>query len=327
MSKNSVRNDNTCLNCGKENLEDRFCPRCGQENVESHQSFRGLVFHFFEDLTHYDNAFWKTMKYLLFHPARLTKEYLSGKRKQFVPPVRLYIFISFVTFFLPTILPNYDSGDDPKPLLKKETTITEVDSIKPLPKPRTSFLGSDQYESVAHLDSLEALKPESERMGDLQHWMLSKAISRKSNLSADEIDEKFKDTFINNIPKALFLYMPLFGFWLWIFHGKRRWFFFDHAILTLHYFAFILLIITLSVNVLDRLIDLLPDSFDYILSNINGFITCSWIVIYFYIAHKRMYGESKAISFVKSTFLLSINIILAALLMICLAFYAWLNVH
>ncbi|MUH01775.1 DUF3667 domain-containing protein [Scytonema sp. UIC 10036] len=32
-----------------------------------------------EDFTHYDGQFWKTIKYLLFRPGKLTKEYLQEK--------------------------------------------------------------------------------------------------------------------------------------------------------------------------------------------------------------------------------------------------------
>lgn len=120
MSKHHLRHDKICANCGHL-VEQRFCSACGQENTETRQSFGHLIHHFFEDLTHYDGAFWRTMKYLLLRPAYLTKQYLAGKRSSFVPPVRLYIFISFVTFLLPHLLPEGHSekiikvGDLPLP--------------------------------------------------------------------------------------------------------------------------------------------------------------------------------------------------------------------
>ena len=105
MSKNKIRIDKTCLNCNYV-VESKFCPNCGQENVETRKSFYHLFVHFFEDLTHYENAFWRTIKNLLLKPAALTKEYLSGKRMSYLAPVRLYIFISFATFFIFSVLPN-----------------------------------------------------------------------------------------------------------------------------------------------------------------------------------------------------------------------------
>lgn len=98
MAHDDLRKDKTCQNCFHV-VENKFCPNCGQKNTETRQSFAHLFTHFVEDFTHYDNAFWTTIKNLLFKPGLLTKEYLSGKRQRFVPPVKLYIFVSFVTFF------------------------------------------------------------------------------------------------------------------------------------------------------------------------------------------------------------------------------------
>ena len=105
--KNPLRKDKTCLNCNYV-VEQRFCPNCGQENTDTRKTFYHLFVHFFEDLTHYENAFWKTIRNLILKPAALTKEYLSGKRLSYLAPVRLYIFISFVTFFMFNILANED---------------------------------------------------------------------------------------------------------------------------------------------------------------------------------------------------------------------------
>jgi hypothetical protein len=126
MSKNTIRKDKNCLNCNFPNVEDRFCPKCGQENIDSHQSFGGIVFHFFEDLTHYDSGFFKTIKYLLFNPVKLTKEYLAGKRKQYVAPIKLYFFISFITFLIPSILPPIDG----KEIVKEEKTYYDESKTK-----------------------------------------------------------------------------------------------------------------------------------------------------------------------------------------------------
>ena len=122
MSKSALRKDKTCLNC-RHVVEMRFCPNCGQENTDSRKTFHHLFIHFFEDLTHYENAFWRTIRNLLFKPAALTKEYLSGKRLSYLAPVRLYIFISFLTFFLFTVIP--DSEDH---LIKSNQT-TSVKTV------------------------------------------------------------------------------------------------------------------------------------------------------------------------------------------------------
>ena len=129
MSHDKIRDHIDCLNCGKI-VTEKYCPNCGQENAESRKSFSYLFTHFVEDLTHYDNAFWKTIQYLLFRPSRLTREYLAGKRKKYVAPVKLYIFISFITFLLIAMFPTNvnEKIDKSEKALNKEISKT-VDSI------------------------------------------------------------------------------------------------------------------------------------------------------------------------------------------------------
>ena len=106
MGKGPIRQDKTCLNCNNSVIK-RFCPDCGQENTESRKSFHYIFSHFFKDFTHYDNAFWRTIYNLLFKPAALSKAYMSGKRLYYLDPIRLYIFISFTTFFITRIIYPY----------------------------------------------------------------------------------------------------------------------------------------------------------------------------------------------------------------------------
>jgi hypothetical protein len=55
-------------------LENRFCSNCGQENTDTRKTFHHLFIHFFEDLTHYENAFGKLLK--SFETGTLTNAYL-----------------------------------------------------------------------------------------------------------------------------------------------------------------------------------------------------------------------------------------------------------
>ncbi|WP_312324775.1 DUF3667 domain-containing protein [Soonwooa sp.] len=46
------------------------------------------------------------MKNRLFKLGKLTNTYIEGKRQIFVPPVKLYIFVSFITFFVFAFFPT-----------------------------------------------------------------------------------------------------------------------------------------------------------------------------------------------------------------------------
>ena len=99
MKHSHLRHDKHCLNCGA-HVADRFCSHCGQENTEPIESFVHLISHFFADVTHWDSQFLTTIKYLVFKPGFLTRQYNAGKRLSYLNPIRMYIFISAVFFLL-----------------------------------------------------------------------------------------------------------------------------------------------------------------------------------------------------------------------------------
>ncbi|MBX2922587.1 MAG: DUF3667 domain-containing protein [Chitinophagaceae bacterium] len=101
MSHLKERKEKNCLNCNAE-VAGRYCQVCGQENIETKESFRHLVIHFFNDITHYDGKFLNTVKYLLLRPGFLTAEYTRGRRFTYLHPIRMYVFTSaffFLIFF------------------------------------------------------------------------------------------------------------------------------------------------------------------------------------------------------------------------------------
>lgn len=155
MSKETLRKDTTCLNCGHE-VAERYCPNCGQENTVSRKTFHHLFRNFFEDLTHYDRAFWKTIFTLIFKPASLTKAYMQGKRLSYLPPIRLCIFISFITFLLFSFFPNKTVAITTKPA-EKEAIVTSVPSIDSLHIEEKSIDGLTEI-GILSQDSNDTIK-------------------------------------------------------------------------------------------------------------------------------------------------------------------------
>ena len=98
MSHHKHRKQSDCLNCGTI-VTGNFCQNCGQENIEVKESFFQIVYHFIEDITHFDGKLIKTLKLLISKPGFLTEEYVAGKRATYIHPIRMYIFISAVFFF------------------------------------------------------------------------------------------------------------------------------------------------------------------------------------------------------------------------------------
>ena len=99
MSQPPLRKENNCLNCGA-TVQGRYCHVCGQENTEPKETFWHMFTHFFYDITHFDGSFFVTLKDLLFKPGFLSREYMLGRRKKYLHPVRMYVFTSAVFFLV-----------------------------------------------------------------------------------------------------------------------------------------------------------------------------------------------------------------------------------
>jgi hypothetical protein len=370
MSHGKLREEKNCLNCGHL-VEERFCPHCGQENIQPKQPFHYLFTHFIEDFTHYDGQFWKTIKYLLIRPGRLTKEYLEGKRQSYVAPVKLYIFISFITFFLPSLFGDSEEAQDhkkkthasqeidkekareekiakftdslaqhfSKERLQKDSLTKvqdikvseingndiETDALEETEDGKMMVLGAKnmkQYDSLHNINSRNRpvfvfLKPFAEKIFHMQEQGMNK----------DQIFDRFSDTFVHTIPKALFVYLPLFAFFLWIFHNKKKWWFFDHGIFSLHYFSFLLLG-TLILIFYSKLSNLLPDNgFLTILNIIIYTAAILYISLYFFVAHHRVYESSRTMSVFKGIFLFLINSIGIMCMFLILMYVSFLMMH
>ncbi len=383
MSHSPIRKDKTCLNC-RHVVDLRFCPNCGQENTDTRKTFHHLFIHFFEDLTHYENAFWKTIKNLIFRPASLTKEYLSGRRLSYLAPVRLYIFISVVTFFLIAVIPEKENKNDDvikitdgkkKPdnglytkfngdyakkvqeerrkdsirqdsvyqskinkkikridALQKKGELTELEAkaMKKVfqevqKKKRDDLSFNFGYTSIAEMDSIRKVNPGE--VNDFEYWLNKKTIPITDKYDSDEIIAKFSEQAERNFPKTLFIYMPLFAFLLWLLHNKKRWYYFDHGIFTLHYFSFLLLV--------TLLLFLTSTAFDYcgdytvvrILKTIINLVGYLWMFYYIFPAHHRFYGETRWVSFFKTCLIYFVNTILFSILIILFFLYTFINIH
>jgi hypothetical protein len=364
MSHGKIREEKNCLNCGH-HVEEHFCPHCGQENTEPRQPFHYLFTHFIEDFTHYDGQFWKTLKYLMIRPGQLTKEYIVGKRQIYVAPVKLYIFISFITFLLPAFLP---SGENHK---EKETKATNVEQKQADQEKAKQTLEQLQKEGILSVENTEKAKKVIDKQEadstlsedglfdstfdkennkvlgasnlkeyDSLHktsgstlYTISRPFAKKTfelkeeGLNKEEIKERFIETFVHTLPKALFIYLPIFAFFLWIFHNKKKWWYFDHGIFTLHYFSFLLLCILIFM-VKDSLISLLPQyGIIRVVNTLASVFLFFYLCVYFFIAHHKVYETRKRTSILKGILLFMINSFGLFVMLLVLLYISFLMIH
>jgi len=104
MGKNR-RKAIVCFNCKVKLKQDHnYCPNCGQENHDKRASISVLANDFVNDYVGFDNKLFRSLKPLLFNPGKITAEYLDGKRKHFIRPIRMFLFLSFIYYGLSLFL-------------------------------------------------------------------------------------------------------------------------------------------------------------------------------------------------------------------------------
>jgi len=90
----------SCLNCSA-SVEGGFCQRCGQSVREnSDRSIGKLLSDFLGNVFFLDNRFLLSVRYLFAMPGRMTVEFIEGKRKKFISPVTLFLFINLIYYFV-----------------------------------------------------------------------------------------------------------------------------------------------------------------------------------------------------------------------------------
>jgi hypothetical protein len=215
----------------------------------------------------------------------LTKEYLAGKRKSQVSPVQLYIFVSFVTFFLPSILPDVHKKDS----TINSISVPDIDSLNFANDYKgVSMFGLENVKSIAELDSIQRTLSQETKLSFFKYSIYEKSII----ISQWDINKKrFIESIYHNFSKFIFLYMPVFAFWLWVFHSKKKWLYFDHGVYTLHYFSLILLLISLYILIHWVISFFHPHRY------VSIFLVAAmtfYFIYYFFLSHHKMYGQSRA---------------------------------
>lgn len=91
-----------CRNCGwpLDASPPPFCPGCGQEVRFKPPTVGEFLQQFGGAYLSTEGALWRTLKLLFTQPGELTKQYLNGRRKHYVLPLRLYLTLSVVALLL-----------------------------------------------------------------------------------------------------------------------------------------------------------------------------------------------------------------------------------
>ena len=343
MSHLKARKGNDCLNCNAV-VHGRFCGVCGQENTEPAESAGHLVSHFFNDITHFDGKFFSSLKYLIFRPGFLSNEYKRGRRVNYLNPVRMYVFTSFIFFLFffsvyhmdnlgfinnidkPTnkVVDGMDSAtfvkfahslDSTKLLSRQDAkellTIRDSQSVK-----ITDYKSHGQYDSLIKSGKVK----DSWLVRLFAHKQID--IQKKYGHDRDKLFENFLGSFTHMFPQMLFVSLPLFALFLKILYWRRKSFYYvSHAIFSLHLyiFTFIVLLVIISLSKLHNVWH------TGIISWLTGFLYVG-IFFYLYKAMRNFYGQGRGKTILKFLLLDTYLFIVVSLIFLGFLLFSFLKV-
>lgn len=334
MSHGHLRKERNCLNCGTY-VQGRYCQNCGQENIEPKETFWGMVTHFVADIFHYDGKFLSTLRILLFRPGFLTKEYISGKRVKYLPPVRMYVFTSAVFFlFYFSFLRSDDTVkiNTGNRLSKKERARTAklyamkiktdansaalqeqyallMDSTREdltandLPDLASVVIGSpvlvrgNYYNRVEEYDSLQKTLPRKERDG----WFTALLTRRLVDLNLKyrgtpgRANARIWEAIVHRVPYMLFISLPIFALLLRLLYVRRKQFIFMDHAVLTLHLYIFCFVIYFFMLVVDKIASLSGWYYLTILSVLLGLC----MPFYLYKAMRYYYGQRRGKTILK----------------------------
>ena len=208
-----------CLNCGTAfgAPPPRFCPQCGQEALvrpptlmEFLQQFGGAYFAT-------EGALWRTLK-LLLRPGALTRQYLAGRRKHYVLPLRLYLSLSLPVLLALRLLAGADMG-----VVQVNTQAERPDNMRITLGRGSTGLRDGQFFCT-----------------DLPAWLCHRA-QRRIDLAPAAFQREVAgigERMAGNLGAGMFVLLPAFALWLKLAYAGRGLRFTEHLVVALHVHSF-----------------------------------------------------------------------------------------
>jgi len=194
---------------------------------------------------------------------------------------------------------NTDSlrkGGMPDSIIKKmNDALVKRDSLKLAGKDEADLfnISAKKYPTAAAYDSLQKLLPSSNRDGWLTRLFVRKVIEIRNEINSDKngFFEKFKEKILHSFPKILFISLPFFALILKLVYIRRKQYYYtSHGIFTIHLYCatFILMLVYILFNQLQGTTSWKWLNVVFIIIDL---VTWLYMMIYFYKAMRKFYGQ------------------------------------
>ena len=304
------RPDQPCLNCG-DTTYGNYCPNCGQAKREVAVSVVALVMDVLEDQFILHRALPRTIGNLIFKPGKLTAEYVNGRIVSYIAPFRLYLVTSVLFFLLLSFVGlraldrvQVNSGDgaaDPDSvaagLERGVGALAAIDTSAMPPEARAQIAAARaaMQQQAEALDSagIQVPSPVPVPPGTLQPWARGFEMNTGFGAATDStvmrhVHERyghlpgllalraFLRDYAEYLPHSVFLLLPVFAFVLKLLYIRRKRYYAEHFVFSLHVHAFVFLMFIIALLLRN-----------WIVAN----VLILWSMIYIWLAMKRVYGQ------------------------------------
>ncbi|MDX1705371.1 DUF3667 domain-containing protein [Pseudidiomarina sp.] len=268
-----------CRNCDTP-LQGEYCHQCGQQNQQYLRSIFAVVGNLFGEIGHWDSRFYRTLSGLMLRPGFLTKEFVNGRHASYVPPLRLYFFISLIAFLTLSLTIDYEAmtapGNEVFPTAGTEQPATPSTSEARQPPPPVSLDFGDARISLPFLGEAEQEKLNEK----LRH------LSQNPKILVRKL--------VSLAPQIILLMMPFWALYLKIIYIFKRHYYLEHLTAALHTHAFLLLSLTI-LTAMSQMADWLTARtgmavFDQI-SDWMETILLMWMATYMLFTQKIFYNQ------------------------------------
>ena len=299
----SNQHKHLCSNC-LTTVQGAFCAHCGQKHHAVLRHFSQVISEFFTDILNFDNKLLGTLKPLLFRPGMLSEEYFANRRMRYVSPLKLYFFLSVITFFL--VQQSVEYNVDADNLIQVNTDETDKpDTNKPAAsKPKTDKPATKPAKDSALVEGLELNfndNPWHAKTNPIHIDFLPNAVNSLLNDRVGRLDSVVRNkdwkkqiihSLLSAMPQALLLMLPFFALLLKLMYWFQNRLYMEHLIVALHNHSFLLIYI-LCLVVANQFGIWWGESMTWLQSVIDAINNLLWIVlpVYYFLSLKRVYQQ------------------------------------
>jgi hypothetical protein len=177
-------------------------------------------------------------------------------------------------------------------------------------------LTENKYKTLKEYDSIEPRLPDSSRNSGLWGWVLRRNVQLKEEhggRSKMHIEQNLQ----HSIPKIMFVLLPLFALFVSWFYSRKKYYYVQHAIFTIHFHSFLFLLFMVVLLVSKQL-----TSYQAVMWVFFG----SYVLAYVYLvaALRGMYQQAVWLSALKALaigLMYLLAIMVTVMTMILLAFW------